>query len=677
MISRLYRFDYFNVSLNPTHIQSDVTQLIKHMDLLSFLDSISNRAHVFDVSIGVVGESQSGKATLVDYLNQDRIDTLASSSFSSSFSSWIFSSYYSNSTENNRLTKTLDPSYLFRSTEGLFQSKQEPVFSAFVSALKMNKGYADQLSKQINVDIFLLTIDISTIQPHPGCHPHFYYRHMNRLQMWLESLYELAPNIPVVIAGTHADYVKNSTYLEIWTALEEILQKGKNFHLKRYLNENRHQACLLCNPSLQRKNARKLFAKGRSTGGMLGCVDGSELSTNKNISVSASQSACNLQSTNNLSSATLLSLNSLDLYNKNTEAVSSSPQSAVSHSSSSITSFGSRYKFPHVLAYYEIDAKKIVSKISKQKASTPTCMPSSMVECYTAEQLKRALIKLTFEVGRGDKIPKNWSKFLIKLSSFASSLRLPFVSYEDAKNIARLCDVPFNQLQRMLAYFHWKGKLVYFSSDAEDQLSRIVVVDLGWFFTRLNQLNHTLKGSLCSAGEIINCLGDKAIDSILQQRKNFLNDQKKVKLKKTSQMSTLFHKGVLYQKWLLNAIIKLETCLVLPDSLSTPNFLTKNPYCIFFNFSSKTSPVFSIDNFKKPNDDSDQTENELRLLMIPLLEDGYPNHNVWPEQPEWEEKQVFCEFNIRLLKPGSFADFLRRLNREGSIKFLFRSNCYF
>lgn len=638
------------------------------MDLQAFLDQIANRAHVFDVSIGVVGESQSGKSTLVEYLNQDRFESSVLPSFSSSLSSWIFSSYYSTSADNNYLTKTLDSSALFRSTEGIFQQKKQPVFSAFVSALKMNKGLADQMSKQVNVDLFLLTIDISTIQPHPGCHQHFYQRHMSRLQMWLESLYELSPNTPVVIAGTHADHVKNSTYFEIWAAVEEVLQKGKHFHLKRYSGDNRHHSCLLCNQSPHRKTARKTFSKGRSTGGMLGCVDGSEVHCNK--SVSASQSATNLHSTDNLSSATLLSLNSFDMYNKKQEAISSSPLSASSYSSSSLLSFGSRYKFPHVLAYYEVDARKIAYKISKQKTSTPTCMPSPSVECYTAEQLKRALVKLTCEVGRGNRVPKNWTRFLIKVTSYASSLRLPFVSYEDAKNVARSCDIPLNQLQRMLAYFHWKGKLVYFSSDAEDQLSRLVVTNVPWFFTRVNHLSHTLRGSLCSADEIAKSLSDKNVDGVLQQRKSALNDHHKFsKLNRASQTSTLFMRAVLYQRWLLNAIIKLDTCLVLPDSLSTPAFLTKSPYCIFFNSTSKSLFTPSIPDFKRNMDDTEIHENDRCLLVMPLLEDGCPNQNVWPEQPEWEEKQIVCEFNIRLLKPGAFADFLRKLNREGR-KFL-------
>ena len=671
MISRLYRFDYFNHLLRPVHIQSDVSQLIKHLDLLSFLDHLSNRAHVFDLSIGVVGESQSGKATLVDYLNQDRFEPTVPSSFSASLSSWIFSSYYSASAEHNHSSKLFDSSALFRSAEGISQHKQQqqPVFSAFVSALKVNKDSADQLSKQVNVDIFLLAIDISTIQPHPGCHPHFYHRHMTRLQMWLESLYELSPNTPVVIAGTHADHVKNSTYLEIWSAVEEVLQKGKSFHLKRYSNDQRHHACLLCNQSAQHKNARKTFSKGRSTGGMLGCVDGSELNNNKSASVSASQSASNLHCSNNLSSATLLSLNSIDVGNRKQEATSSSPHLASSCSPSPLLSFGSRYKFPHVLAYYEVDARKIVNKISKQKCSTPTCMRVSSVECYTAEQLKRALVKLACEVGRGNRIPKSWSRFLVKVTSFATSLRLPFVSYEDAKGVARTCDVPFNQLQRMLAYFHWKGKLVYFSSDAEDQLSRLVVTNMTWFFASLNHLNHTLTGSLCSASEVVAMLADKRVDSVLQQRKNALcNQQKFSKLNKASQTSTLFVRGVPYQRWLLNAIIKLDTCLLLPDSLSTSAFLTKSPYCIFFNSTPK-SP-FSLasaasSDFRKIIDETDDYGKDRCLLVMPLLEDGCPNQNVWPEQPEWEEKQVVCEFNLRLLKPGAFADFLTRLNTEG------------
>ena len=52
-----------------------------------------------------------------------------------------------------------------------------------------------------------------------------------------------------------------------------------------------------------------------------------------------------------------------------------------------------------------------------------------------------------------------------------------------------------------------------------------------------------------------------------------------------------------------------------------------------------------------------------RLLLIPgLLEYGPPSHDVWPDNPEWEERQITCDFGVRVLRPGLFSDLVVRLN---------------
>jgi len=52
-----------------------------------------------------------------------------------------------------------------------------------------------------------------------------------------------------------------------------------------------------------------------------------------------------------------------------------------------------------------------------------------------------------------------------------------------------------------------------------------------------------------------------------------------------------------------------------------------------------------------------------RLLLIPgLLEYGAPSHDVWPDNPEWEERQITCDFGVRVLRPGLFSDLVVRLN---------------
>lgn len=51
------------------------------------------------------------------------------------------------------------------------------------------------------------------------------------------------------------------------------------------------------------------------------------------------------------------------------------------------------------------------------------------------------------------------------------------------------------------------------------------------------------------------------------------------------------------------------------------------------------------------------------MLLVPgLLEYGTPSHDVWPDNPEWEERQITCDFGVRTLRPGLFADLVVRLN---------------
>jgi len=51
------------------------------------------------------------------------------------------------------------------------------------------------------------------------------------------------------------------------------------------------------------------------------------------------------------------------------------------------------------------------------------------------------------------------------------------------------------------------------------------------------------------------------------------------------------------------------------------------------------------------------------LLLIPgLLEYGSPSHDVWPDNPEWEERQITCDFGVRVLRPGLFSDLVVKLN---------------
>ena len=48
-------------------------------------------------------------------------------------------------------------------------------------------------------------------------------------------------------------------------------------------------------------------------------------------------------------------------------------------------------------------------------------------------------------------------------------------------------------------------------------------------------------------------------------------------------------------------------------------------------------------------------------LFPALLETGAPDSDAWPDVPDCGEKQVTCEFRIRSLRPGFFADVVARV----------------
>ena len=69
LLRRLHRFDFYNVTLRPKHLRHDVTHLLTSLELDNFLlQHDSEPRATRDVTIGVVGESHSGKASLVDAL---------------------------------------------------------------------------------------------------------------------------------------------------------------------------------------------------------------------------------------------------------------------------------------------------------------------------------------------------------------------------------------------------------------------------------------------------------------------------------------------------------------------------------------------------------------------------------------------------------------------------------
>ena len=96
LVRRLFRFDFFNLTLRPRHVRRSRAQLLAHLDLENFLQSLSGASstlsappvsvggvvsgpsgiqragHVArDVTVALVGETHAGKSTLVAALRDD------------------------------------------------------------------------------------------------------------------------------------------------------------------------------------------------------------------------------------------------------------------------------------------------------------------------------------------------------------------------------------------------------------------------------------------------------------------------------------------------------------------------------------------------------------------------------------------------------------------------------
>jgi len=51
-------------------------------------------------------------------------------------------------------------------------------------------------------------------------------------------------------------------------------------------------------------------------------------------------------------------------------------------------------------------------------------------------------------------------------------------------------------------------------------------------------------------------------------------------------------------------------------------------------------------------------------LFPNIIESGGPSQDVWPDVPDWDERQITCTVLVRTIKPGAFLNLVRRINHE-------------
>lgn len=538
LISRLYRFSYYNLTLQPRSVRHDRFHLISHLELEHLLAQATTRANAHDVTVAVVGETNAGKATLVGALSSERGVCRQ---------------------DNRKQNQAFEVHQFEMSTGEEFGAGGGGGGgvgvggNCCVNAIVMSNDALDNFTRSIRVDLYLLVVDLTSLEMHRGSQ-HLFLRHLSRLQMWLKALYEISPETPVLIVGTHAELVKTVSLMDIWNTLEGLLDQARPHHARRYAGGSHCPCCLLCAP--KEHAVRHAFIKSRSTSG--GFVD-----------ISAWQSP----------DQRILDNHVTGLMNGGCE-------------------LSDKFRFPHVVGFYEVDSRKAFPKDAKK------CNIS-------IEHLKAAIVRLTRCLNKVE-IPANWLTFICHLATLRDKVpTLQCIPTDDAIAIARSFEISSNHVLHMLRYFHRRGKVVFFEGDA--LLSKVVVLNTPWFVEALNRIVATFSTSIVHISDILACVCDRELERQLQKASRQRGPDG------PSGAST-----AVAGQWFLEAMQRLEVCVPLLD----------------------------------------QREN--RFVLFPsLLESGSPSQEIWPDIPDWDEKQVTCDVLLRTLKPGFFVDLILKINRDG------------
>jgi hypothetical protein len=183
LITRLYRFDYYNVGLRPRRCRRDRRQLVSHLEL-ELLLAINRPSAVRDLTIAVVGERRCGKTTLADALRRSVASLAASASSSGS--------------GDFRSTGSIPDALLCGDGgEDGCSSTSSTSSWCWINIVELScGGYLDAYVGGLDVDLILLAFDASSLHAAGAGHVHnggaaLTSRHVTRLHMWLQALYEV------------------------------------------------------------------------------------------------------------------------------------------------------------------------------------------------------------------------------------------------------------------------------------------------------------------------------------------------------------------------------------------------------------------------------------------------------------------------------------------------------
>jgi len=542
-IQGLHKFKYYNTLLRPISVQCNKLALLAHLklkQLLMFPEKGKNLER--QTTVVLYGEPSSGKSSLVQALKDAkglcRVDLKQSRSHEFHQFDMSIKTTDSCTLTSRRQTGTPKSDV----TSGSASPDRSESTTSFIATVTFSADEMDDYVRDISADLYLLLIDLTTLD-HSNGTQHLVTKHINRLQMWLQGLYELSPNTPVLLVGTHADLVRSMSFTDNLSVLDSLLNKGRTHHVRRFQHGSCHY-CILCS--------------GKT---MATCHFPAQYGFDKFVDVS-----CNFG-----------------------DKPANGGQSAYVYECDA-SKTAEHAKFPHVVGYYELDTRKCFPNSDSRKINT--CV----------EQFKSALLRLSTNTSRTDRVPVNWLAFSRHLSAIQAQQRTTCLPFDDIVSIARSFEITPNQVRLMLQYFHRRGILIYLAHS--EFLATLVVVEPSWVYQAIDRLEDWRDPWPTDLNRIIHRLADRDLDRQFQ--------------KSTASSVSTGH-------WLQQALQYFR--LFSQMTISS----TGEPYFFYHNH----------------------------------LQIGYPSIDVWPDMPELDERQVTCDVGIHTVRPRMFMDLLSALNRQG------------
>ncbi|ESO12392.1 hypothetical protein HELRODRAFT_187855 [Helobdella robusta] len=461
LIKRLRHFEYYCSTLRPLNIRNDVKSLIHHLDLHSILTSSTsnNLNEGRDIVIAVVGESNSGKKSLIAALSDEKGICRQDLKF-----------------------RNEDGGNVQHLKSESFNIRDDSNMSHHITMLLIDSDYINTCIKDFEFDAICLTFDLTIFEPQNVSQQIFFMRHIIGIQIWLETLYELFPNTPVILIGTKAELIKPISFSASLKAIEELIDKFRQCHKQNYSSET-CSTCFLC--STRAILSRCLKVKSLSKFGV-SCVD---------FSLSSTYGSHGL----------------VDQTISTTDSILMNPQNCCL---SDIPNSEMHTCFPHIIGYYECDSRKCFPKENKKTNSGIDCLRKAFIRHFASDNCLYSLKNST------NVLPMNWISFVKHLNRLSCTNNPPIVLYDEIVSICRSFDIVFWQIPLLLRYCQSRCHLTILK-ESENHDAQYVITQPNWLVKLENCVLNSLDNPLIYKSNLKNLIS-KSITKICCDTKKVL-----------------------------------------------------------------------------------------------------------------------------------------------------------